>query len=137
MSTVLRAYGADFDVEAFLVGCTLPVCAIKRLDEPVFPKSQPQGRRHERSGVHVTVSDADFDNLPAQIADTIKFLRSNTQQLERLAQWPGIESMSPDFAINRRDVAVQCDTLPSELLRLGGMLGFDIELSQYPAKHTF
>jgi hypothetical protein len=115
MSAVLRAYGADFDVEAFLVGCTLPICAVKRSDEPVFPKSQPDGRRHARSGVHVTVSDADFDNLPAQVADTIKFLRSNTQQLERLTQWQGIETMSLDFAINRRDLAVQCDTLPSEL----------------------
>lgn len=37
MSAVSRAYGDDFDVDAFLAGCTLPVCAVKRWGEPVFP----------------------------------------------------------------------------------------------------
>src|SRR5262245_24323001 len=55
MPTVLRAYGTDFDVDAFLVGCELPVCAVKRRGEPREPLSQPQGRKHERSGIHVTV----------------------------------------------------------------------------------
>src|SRR4051812_31898085 len=59
MSAVIRMYGKDFNVDAFVANCTLPVCAVKRRGEPVFPASQPDGRRHEQSGVHVLASEAD------------------------------------------------------------------------------
>ncbi len=131
---MLRAYGAAFDVDAFLAGCTLPVCAVKRRGEPVFPASQPEGRRHEQSGVHVSVSDADFGEFPRQVAEATAFLRAEAEQVRRLVEWPGVEGVTLDFGIARRDVAVQCDHLPAELLRLAGSLGLAIELSQYPAE---
>ena len=34
----------DFNVDAYIVDCTLPVCTVKRRGEPVFPTSQPDGR---------------------------------------------------------------------------------------------
>lgn len=43
MPAVLRAYGKDFDVDAFLTDSTLPVCTVKRIGEPVAPASQPDG----------------------------------------------------------------------------------------------
>ena len=132
MSAVLRAYGTTFDVDAFLAGCTLPVCAVKRRGEPVFPASQPEGRRHERSGVHVVASNADFDEFPRQVAEATAFLRSEHEQLKRLTSWPGVDGVVLDFGIERRDVVVQCDVLPPDLLRVVGELGLAIELSQYP-----
>ena len=129
MSTVLRAYGDAFDVDAFLDGCSLPVCAVKRRGQPVFPGSQPDGRRHERSGVHVSVSDAGFDDFGQQVADAIAFLRVETKQILRLRECPGVEGVTLDFGIERRDAAVQCDYLPPELVRLAGSLGLGIELS--------
>jgi hypothetical protein len=78
---VLRAYGVDFDVDAFLAGCTLPVCAVKRRGELVFPASQPEGRRHEQSGVHVSASDADFGEFPRQVAEATSFLRAEAEQI--------------------------------------------------------
>jgi hypothetical protein len=132
MSAVLRAYGADFDVDAFLAGCTLPVCAVKRRGEPALPASQPNGRRHERSGVHVSASDADFGEFPRQVAEAAAFLQTEAEQVRRLCEWPGIEDVTLDFGVERRDVAVQCDFLPPELVRLAGSLGLGIELSQYP-----
>lgn len=134
MSTVLKAYGDDFDVDTYLNGCTLPVCAVKRKGEPVFPSSQPAGRRHIASGIHITVSDADFDDLAGQVAESIAFLQENAEQLQRLCRWPGIKLPVLDFGINRREAAVQCDCFPAELLRLAGELGIGIELSQYPTR---
>jgi hypothetical protein len=133
MSAVLRAYGADFDVDAFLAGCTLPVCAVKRRGEPVFPASQPDGRRHEQSGVHVLASDADFGEFPRQVAEATAFLRAEFEQMRRLCEWPGVEGVTLDVGVERRDAVVQCDVLPPELVRVAGSLGLAIELSQYPA----
>jgi hypothetical protein len=132
MSAVLRAYGADFDVDAFVVGCTLPVCAVKRRGEALFA-SQPDGQRHEQSGVHVTASDADFGDFPRQVAEATAFLRAEAEQVRRLCEWPGVEDVTLDFGVERRDVAVQCDFLPPELVCLAGSLGLGIELSQYPS----
>jgi len=132
MSAVLRAYGDEFDVDAFLVGCTLPVCAVKRRGEPVFPASQPNGRRHEKSGVHVTASDADSGEFPLQAEEATEFLQAEYGQVRRLCEWPGVDGVTLDFGIERRDAVVQCDRLPPELVRVAGSLGLGIELSQYP-----
>jgi hypothetical protein len=132
VSAVLRAYGDDFDVDTFLAGCTLPVCEVKRRGEPVFPASQPNGRRHEWSGVHVSASNAEFDEFPRQAAEAAAFLRAEFEQVRRLCEWPGVEGVTLDFGVERRDVPVQCDILPAELVRVAGSLGLAIELSQYP-----
>jgi hypothetical protein len=133
MPAVLRAYGADFDVDAFLAGCTLPVCAVKRRGEPVFPVSQPNGRQHERSGVHVSASDADFTEFRQQVEESVAFLRGNSAEVQLLCEFPGVKSVTLDFGLVRRDdVAIQCDHLPSELVRLAGSFGLSLELSHYP-----
>jgi hypothetical protein len=136
MSAVLRAYGRDFDVDAFLNGCTLTPCAVKRRDESVFPNSQPNGRRHERSGIHVCTSDADFDEFPRQVEESTVFLRAEFEQIQRLCEFPGVEGASLDFGIARRDVAVQCDYLTPALVQVAGSLGLGIEISQYPASEA-
>lgn len=133
MSAVLRAYGAGFDVAAFLAGCSMPVCAVKRRGEPVFPASQPNGRRHKQSGIHVSASDAGFEEFPRQVEEAAAFLRANAEQIRRLVMFPGVEGVTLDFGIVRRNVAVQSDHLPVDLVRLAGSLGLAIELSHYPA----
>lgn len=136
MSAVLRAYGDDFDVEAFLAGCTLPVCAVKRKGERVFSIGHPNERQYEQSGVHVSASDADFNEFPQQIEEATVFLRSNGEQLRRLCEFPGVEGVTLDFGIARRNVVLQCDHFPAELVQLAGSLGLSIELSQYPIEET-
>jgi hypothetical protein len=136
MSTILRAYGTNFDVDDFLVGCTLPICAVKRRGEPALPASALNGRRHQRSGVHVLVSNADFNELPRQVTESAAFLRQEADQIRRLCAWPGIEGVSLDFGIERRDVAVQSNELSAELVQAAGALGLGIEISQYPASNA-
>lgn len=132
MSAVLRAAGREFDVDAFLAGCTLPVCAVKRRGQPVLPASQPSGRRHEESAVHITASGADFDEFPRQVVEATAFLQTEFESVRRLCQFPGVKGVTLDFGIERRDVAVQCDHLPAELVKVAGLLGLAIELSHYP-----
>lgn len=116
---MLKAYGDDIDVDAFLVGCCLPVCAVTRRGHPVFPASQPYGRCNERSGVHVSVSDADFDNFPQQVTDAIAFLTVESEQIRRLREFPGVEVITLDFGIERRGVIVQCEYLSPDVLTAG------------------
>ena len=132
MSTVLRAYGADFDVDTFLAGCTLSVCAVMRRGEPVFPTSQSVLRRHERSGIHVIASCAEFSDFSRQVDEAMQFLRVEADPLRRLCTFPGVEDITLDFGAEWRDVVVQCDHLPPELVRQAGLLGLGIELSHYP-----
>jgi hypothetical protein len=132
MAAVLRAQGADFNLETFLSGCSLPVCTAKRRGEPVLPKAQPNGRRHERSGIHVLVSHADFQEFRGQVGEATAFLRANAEQIRRLVKFPGIEGVTLDFGIARRDVFMQYDHFPAELVQLAGSLDLAIEPSQYP-----
>lgn len=136
MPAVLRAYGKDFDVDRFLAGCVLPVCAVKRRGEPVFPSSQPNGRRHDRSGVHVVASDAEFDDFPRQSKEATDFLQANAEQIRRLFEWPGVEDACLDFGLERQDVVLQCEYLPPELVRLAGALGLGVEVSLYGERRT-
>jgi hypothetical protein len=87
MTAVLRADGRDFNVDEFLDGCMLTACAVKRRGEPVFPKAQPNGRRHKRSGVHLCVSDADFDEFPRQVVEATVFLRTEFEKIRRRARF--------------------------------------------------
>ena len=106
MPAVLRAYGKNFDVDAFLANCTLPVCEVKRKGQPVFPASKPDGRRHEASGVHVLASDEDFNQFPRQVEESITFLQGSEVEVRRLCSFPGVEGVTLDFGIERRDVPV-------------------------------
>lgn len=132
MAAVLRVSGLAFDPDRFCVGSDLRPCKIYRRGEPVFPASQPEGRRNDSSGMNVIVSEAGFAELPLQIEEATAFLEAHREELARLRDFPGVEAMTLDFGIARRDVVVQCDYLPPELLRAAGELGIGIELSQYP-----
>jgi hypothetical protein len=70
------------------------------------------------------------------VQDAISFLTVNNHEVARLRSFPGIEHVYLDFGIARRDVLLQCDYLPPELVQLAGALGLGIELSQYPAYST-
>jgi len=84
------------------------------------------------SSISVGVSDADFSDLAAQLADAQAFLRERTEQLRAARSYPGVEGLVFDFPIRARDVAVQSDTFPAALLAKLGALGIDLEISRYP-----
>jgi len=79
----------------------------------------------------VAVSDAGFTGLAGQVADAVQFLARHEAELTVLVKHPDVESLTLDFGIRRRDVAVQNDTFPASLLRRCGELGIDLMVSAY------
>ena len=128
MSAVLRAAGRDFDVDAFLATSTLKPCRVYRCGERRLASMPPS----EESGLNIPISDAGFAEFPKQVAEATEFLQTQAEEIRCLATFPGVEGVTLDFGIERRDVVVQCDLLPADLIRIAGSLGLNIELSQYP-----
>ena len=93
---------------------------------------QFKARVRKNSGFSVVASEADFDNIKKQIKDAIAFLQRNAEELKRLKNYPEVEEPVLDFGIEDRDVAVQCDYFPAQLLFLAGNLGIGLEISRYP-----
>jgi hypothetical protein len=132
MAAVLRASGTEFDPDRFCSGSLLKPCRLYRRGEPVFPASNPGGRKNEASGINVVLSEADFHEFRRQVHEATVFLEAHQEDLARLRSFPGVESMTIDFGIARRDVVVQRDFLPPSLIRVASELGLGIELTQYP-----
>jgi hypothetical protein len=131
MSCVLRIYGKKFNLDKFLISSSLKPRTVFRKGEPKF-KSNPKGKKISQDTVNIGVSYASFDNLDGQIKDAIKFLKANKSELRRNINSKKINGeWALDFAIKRRDVAVQCEWFPQELLLLLGSLGITLQVSYY------
>jgi hypothetical protein len=131
MGCVLRAFGRQFDVDAFMVKSKLSPCAIFRKGELVG--SGLERKKCNGSGVNIDVSTASFASLKRQIRDAIKFLIENKTEIRKLAKAQGLDVPPElDFGIRKRDSFTQSDCFPSELVTLAGGLGISIRLSLYP-----
>jgi len=93
-----------------------------------------KGQAYGAGGFSLLVSDVDGD-LSAQIQDAISFLAANQDSLSKVLANPAVDDSRLDFGYNLRisdRMAIQCDYLPPELLRLAGEVNIGIELSLYP-----
>ncbi|MEE9263224.1 MAG: hypothetical protein V3V11_02105, partial [Vicinamibacteria bacterium] len=79
----------------------------------------------------LTVSHAAFSDLETQISDAILFLDEYEDELRRLGSSDGVEGISLDFGVQRRDVAAQTDVFPSDLLWRAGALDIWIAITHY------
>ena len=122
---VLRAWGDDFQPELFLNGSSLEPCN-------VFIKGgrKSEGRTWETSGLTVVVSDAS-DDFARQVSDAIAFLNSNASELRRLQTSVGLDGLSLDFGINRKNGFLQSQLFPSELVSLAAEYSIALEVSIY------
>ena len=124
---VLHVDGEEFDPDSLLPSLSLRPYRVYR-------KGDPTGRRgqlHTSSGFCCDVSSVD-GLLSAEAADALEFLSKHRADLARIREDPTVRDLRIDFGYYRRDVAVQCDYLSPELLRLAGELGIGFELSLYP-----
>jgi len=135
MSCILTIGSRDFDIDDFVDKSGLKPYRKSRKGQPRF-KTRPDGEKLVHSSISIEASKADFDNLEKQIADTIRFLKTDKNKLSYIGSTDGIEYAVLDFGINlridREKVLLQSDTFPNELLKVAGDLGLDIELSIYP-----
>jgi hypothetical protein len=83
--------------------------------------------------MNISVSIREFSDLRGQIDDAIRFLSNNDQELQRLRDFPGLEEMELDFPVEERDVAVQSDAFPAQMLSLLSGLRIGLVVSRYPA----
>jgi len=129
---VLRAHGAEFDVDAFVAGSPWSDINVYRRGEAKHPRSKPNGERLSKSRLDVAISEADFDAFRIQVEDATRFLRCHATEIKRLVRFVGVEAVGLDFPISRRDVFLQSDTFPADLVRLAGDCGIYLEQSHYP-----
>jgi len=100
----------------------------------VFPQSQPKGRKYARSGCNVEVSRRDFHDFVGQVRDAVRFLKRHAGAIRSLRRFPGVESVTLDFGVAWRDVAVHGDVFPEELVALAGKYRLSLEVSHYPVE---
>jgi hypothetical protein len=134
MSCVLRAAGPEFDVAEFLATSTLVPSRTYHRGELLLA-TKPDGKKCKASGIVLSVSEAPWSDLPAQVADAEQFLRENREELSRLRSFPGVEDMALDFPTYQRlgeKVWMQTDSFPASLVAIAGALGLGLELSIYP-----
>lgn len=91
------------------------------------------GDRHAGSATfNLTVSDADGDDVTAQIEETARFLSDRTVALQALRALEGVERMVVDVSWDvPATSAGQCSRFPHALLGLCGALAIDLEVSVY------
>lgn len=133
MSCVLRASGADFQVDEFLRESSLRALVVVHRGDVRTQRSSSTSIRHESSGMNISVSTREFSDLGGQIEDALQFLSKNIKELRRLRDFPGVEGIRLDFPVEDRDVVFQSDTFPHKLLALMGDLGIGLTVSRYPA----
>ncbi|MCU1268183.1 MAG: hypothetical protein JWM21_4501 [Acidobacteria bacterium] len=124
---VLRAWGDDFQPELFLAGSSLEPCN-------VFTKGarKSESRAWDTSGLTVLVSD-DSDNFKHQVNDAIEFQTSNRLEIRRLKSSLGIDGLSLDFGVNRKNGFLQSQLFPAELVSLAAKYSMALEVSIYEA----
>lgn len=134
MGCTLVARGKEFDVESFLARTKLPIKGAHFWirGTRIYNKE----RLHHDSGFSESVSLDKWDDLRAVVAEVLKFLRANRKELLKLKRTKGAEDLMLDFAFDSRvgtkNVAIQGEYLPAELLRLAGELDIGIGLSICP-----
>ena len=133
MSAVLRAHGGAFDVELFLADSSLEPDNVYQKGPPTGSAmaDKENGSPRRASGFNLTVSHADFSDLETQIKETILFLDEYEDELRRLGSFDGVEGISIDFGVQRREVAAQTDVFPSDLLWRAGALDIWIAITHY------
>ena len=129
---VLRACGEHFDVDAYLAHSGFQPCSVSRRGQPRRVEST---RIEKHSGFNLVVSDADGDKVPLQIREARAFLEAHHPELQRLREWPGVDSLVLDFGwcfpVHGNG---QWNRFPAHLLRKSGELGIDIEVSVYAVR---
>jgi hypothetical protein len=132
MTCILRAGGADFDVDAFLAGVPFKVHSCWRKGERRFPHSKANVDVNETSGVRLLASGSDQSEFAKQLDDVTSFLDVNLAAVQRLSSFPGVEWALLDFGVAISPPGWASFTFPVDLLRLAGAAGVALSLSVYP-----
>lgn len=129
MGCILHFVGREADVESLVALSPVEPCNVWRRGVP--RSSRPNSRPAVTSGLTLVVSDAEFEDLEQQ-ADAIQFLRAHSSILKNMSEVAGVEHATVDFGIAMRDVVVQSDHFPADLIAALAVAGCGMELTQFP-----
>lgn len=132
MTCILRAGGADLDVDAFLAGTSFTIHSCWRKGERRFPQSKTNQDVNATSGIRIVTSDADPSAFAQQLDDVASFLDLNLAGLQRLSSFPGVEWALLDSGAEIMPPGWASFSFPVGLLRLAGAAGVALCLSVYP-----
>jgi hypothetical protein len=129
----LRAFGADFDIDAFLNRSPLAAAVVLRRGLPLRPGARFVARA---SGLAVAVSAA--PTRAEQERDALRFVDGFADELDALTAWPGVERAWLDFALPCRlgpEVAVQAEPFSAGLVAALARhrLGLEVSICERPA----
>lgn len=130
MSCVLHFIGDSADISELQRLCPVEPCNVFEKGKP--RSSRPSSRVARTSGISLVASEADFDQLEQQQAESLAFLRNHQSALQEMRAVAGVQSASIDFGIHMRNVIVQGDSFEPELLAEIAGLRMRLELTQYP-----
>ncbi len=130
MACYLRGYGATFDVDAFTRTSSLPHDDVWRVGETRSVKWPKAPLTYEDSGLQMVVGKS--EDIKGQANEAIAFLKLNGDEIRRLANAAGIDSIKFDFSLWWEEgVGTQFVGFPPELLRLLGAANCGLEVSYY------
>ena len=123
--------GENFDVNAFLGESVWQKCAT------VYYRGEPtRGKESKRnySGFSINISDPEEDMLEPQISDAIRFIQEHYAELERLANFSGIDEIELQIGLFWFPNTVCFPiSLPPDILLLTGKLNIVVTISIYAA----
>lgn len=131
MTCILRAAGADFNVDEFMGSSSLAIDTSWRKGEK-RSRIETSEEVNSSSGVRVIASHADFTELAKQVADATSFLKQNLSAIQGLSSYPGVEWVLLDFGAEMRPPGWASFTFPVDMVRLAAAAGAAISLSVYP-----
>jgi len=130
MACYLRAFGSDFDVDAFVAASPVEWAEVWHRGENKAHPLPGKAKEHRTSGLQIEIGDG--DDFIGLLRDASEFIRTNRHELLRLASAPGMEAVGVDFGLTwDSDAAVRSVTLPPEFVALAGALRLAIEITYY------
>jgi|SRR5947209_16119094 len=130
MACYFRAWGTDFDVDAFVKASSFGAEDIWRAGEARSSRWPRAPTHHDNSGFAVPIEKS--DELEVQVNAAISFLKRRRGAIEHLVKASGIEHIVWDFGLTwDPDSAAQFAGFPPVLLALAGNLNCWIEVSHY------
>lgn len=130
MGCILHFVGREADVESLVALSPVEPYSVWRRGVP--RTSRPNSRPATTSGLSLMVSAAEFEELELQQADAVQFLGAHSGVLKTMSEISGVERATLDFGIAMRDVIVQSDHFPADLIAALAAAGCSMELTQFP-----
>jgi len=128
---ILKIFSDTSSFKRFALATKLEVVSAYDKGEMRGVTKKPPAEQYQ---ITLSVSDAEWDDFKLQVSDAIIFLTSNHDELLMLHSTHEVIDGYLDFPIESRldgDIAVQCDHLPKQLIKLASNFDFGILMSIY------